>query len=117
MVANKIVSDGVRYTFGFTPVLIYQGNISTSSESTNNMRQALCQINQNNFAIYTSLNSSDAVTHLTVAKRLQSIGCQTAFALDGSESVSGYYKKNTATVSTLRSSSRSIADIIYFVEQ
>ena len=117
LTAQQIINDGVRYTFGFTPVLIYYGSISTSSTSTNNMRQALCQIDKNNFAIYTSLNTSDKPTHLDVAQILRNIGCQTAFALDGSESVSGYYKTDSSSVKTLRSSGRSVADIIYFVEQ
>lgn len=116
-VAQQVINDGVRYTFAFTPVLISYGSISTSSSGTNNMRQALCQIDANNFAIYTSTSSSDSPSHLQVAQRLQAIGCRTAFALDGSESVSGYYKTNSSSVKTIRSSSRSVADIIYFVEQ
>lgn len=133
-ITNKIKSDGVGNSFYFHPVLLkdYQNvveNVKDSSLGENNLRQAICQINRNNFVIVSNLSTSSdsnkltqndrdrGFSHKSMASYMKSLGCRTAYNMDGGGSMSLYYKYNTPTINNIRTSSRKIADIVYFVEK
>lgn len=109
-----MVSDGVKYTFGFRPVLIWEGKKAYSNSTTSNYRQTIGQIDNNNFIILTTTTktSLDYVTG-----KLLTLGCHTAFNIDGGGSINLFYKGQNSGITTLKSSSRKIVDILYFVER
>lgn len=116
--ANKIISDGVKYTFGSSTLLVSDG-VKKSSETDKNLRQSLCQIDKNNFAIITNITSdkSKGLSYSDMASIMTGMKCKYGFNLDGGQSINAFYKKNTSSVSTLKSSSRTLVDILYFAEQ
>lgn len=115
--SKKIINDGVLYTFGFSPVLVDKGkNVAYDTEP--NIRQGLCQIDKNNFVIITNkANRSNGFNIKKLADYMITLGCTTGFNLDGGLSTALYVKDNTNNITTIASSSRAIADIIYFHEQ
>lgn len=117
--AQKIIDDGVRYTFGFWPVMIENGQVVTIDTTGRDIRQALCQIDNNNFIIVTNRSSkANGFVVRDLAYHMKSLGCITAFNLDGGGSTNLLYKKkNSNTIERFKRSDRPIADIVYFVEQ
>ncbi len=119
-VKNQIINDGVRYTFGFTPVLVTDYKVRASS-TENNIRQAICQIDRNNFIFVTNTNGTNergkGFSHNSMAKYLVKLGCRIGLNLDGGGSVNHYYKGNTDTLNSIKTSSRGLVDMLYFVEK
>lgn len=120
--AQKILNDGVKYTIGWSPVLVSNGTVSSSLNKQNNIRQGICQIDNNNFLFITNISSnrSKGFSHYSLAQKMVELGCKTGFNLDGGGSTSLYYvKKGSSSAIKLRvtegSYGRSIPDIIYFV--
>lgn len=115
---EKIISDGVKYTIGFTPVLVENGQVAVSNSSPN-LRQAICQINKNNFIIVTNTtsNRSQGLGFLGTAKLMKQLNCRIGLNLDGGGSINMFYKGNNSTISSIKTSSREVADILYFVEK
>ena len=123
-IVNNIINDGVLYTFGFKPVLLSNGNIMNMDDSrTHNIRQAICQVNNNNFIIITNTNSTnnrkDGFSFTELAELFKSLNCKTALNLDGGGSTCEYYKNNTNDLKRIKTtySSRQLSDMIYFVEK
>ena len=117
--ASKIISDGIKYTFGLSPVLVSNSK-AVSTETENNLRQAICQVNRNNFLVISSTSSdrySGGLSFKTMSKYMVEAGCKTGFNLDGGGSISTFYKKNNATINKLNNSTREVVDILYFVEK
>ena len=120
---NSMINDGIRYTFTFLPVLVYNGKIGASRITNDtNIRQSICQIDANNFLYITNISSNRSIGFSTfsLANKMIDLGCITGFNLDGGGSTSIYYVKKGATTSTkIRvlegTYGRSIPDIIYFV--
>ena len=50
---SNINNDGVKYTFGFRPIILENGKAGNSS-TDKNIREVLCQVDKNNFIIITS---------------------------------------------------------------
>ncbi len=132
-VAQNVINDGVKYTFSFSPKLV--GNYenltvdkTTSSYTNNNVRQALCQIDRNNFVIvsnYPMVSDTNALTGKdrsngfslkALANLMVQLNCRTAYNLDGGGSLNLFYKTNNTKVNSVRSGNRLIFDILYFVE-
>ena len=113
-------SDGIRNTVSFRPVLVKDFNRVTNGTS-NDIRQAICQIDKNNFVIITNTNStsnrSEGFNFKDLADYMVSLNCRTGYNLDGGGSTNFYYKKNNSNLYSIVTTSRSVADILYFVEQ
>lgn len=115
----QMKSDGIRNTASFSPVLIQNYKIMTSA-TDNNIRQALCQIDRNNYIIVTNTNGTNnrgvGFNHKAMAEYMIKLNCRNAYNLDGGGSTNFYYKKNNSTLSSIVTTSRTVADILYFVE-
>ena len=133
-VRQTMVNDGVKYTFSFSPVLVENfvnktTNVTAESYSNPNVRQALCQVDRNNFIIITNYPNVSDTNQLTATDRrngfnfknlanlMVSLNCRTGYNLDGGGSLNLYYKKNTSTLYNIRSGNRALFDTLYFVEQ
>ena len=129
---NAIINDGIKYTFGFWPVLVENGTLMSSNYSnaqdsfkSNNIRQSICQVDQNNFILITSTNSTstrvkNGLSLEQLGKLMISFKCKTGFNLDGGGSTSYYYKKSGASKATVLKTgydNRDIVDMLYFVEK
>ena len=116
---NKMIKDGVKYTFAFSPVLIHNGVINNNLKHDNNIRQALGQIDKNNFIIITTTtkNRSKGLSPANLAVMMKELKCVEAYNLDGGGSTSLIYKaKGSSTSKSIVYTSRAVADIVYFVE-
>ena len=118
-VIESALNDGIKYTFSFTPILVLNGKVNSTSTS-NNIRQALCQIDRNNFVIVTNINPTTnrraGFSFKDLAEYMVKLNCQTAFNLDGGGSVNLYYKKSSNDLIKVNASNRKIFDMLYFVE-
>ena len=113
MVKQQMLDDGVRNNFSFATMQIDTNGNVTSSTGKNN-RTVLCQINKNNFVIY----SGGSLKDNRIGSELKnSFGCKVAYNLDGGGSRKLYYKKNTSTITKRHGGTRQIPDMMYFVEQ
>ena len=117
--AQSVIDSGIRNTFTFAAPIMQNGvktNITTSmpgNYSTKKGLQIMCQINENNFILFTSSNESrdHAITEFT------KLGCQTAMNLDGGGSIALMYKdKNTNEIVKVIGGSRELPEIGYFTE-
>ena len=119
-VLEQMKNDGVRNTVSFIPVLV-QNYTRVTNDTSHNIRQALCQIDRNNFVIITNTNSTNnrgvGFNFKDLADYMVSLNCRTGFNLDGGGSTNFYYKKNSGGLSSIVNTSRKVADILYFVEQ
>jgi len=116
--AQKVISDGVKDTWAFTPVLVYEGKVKSQANSRN-IRNGICQIDKNNFILITDVYKSDrqGFTFGELAQYMSSLGCKYGFNLDGGGSVAMMYKdKNSTSPTIITGNNRNIADILYFHE-
>ena len=117
---QRMIDEGVLYTFAFNPVLVYKGVKATGLETVPNIRQGVGQIDKNNFVIVTNttVNRNWGLTTQQLADIMFSLGCYTAFNTDGGGSTNLIYKnRNTDAFSGIVVSQRDVADIFYFVEK
>lgn len=118
---QSVIDSGAYNTFSFEPVLVENGVAATTynkkaSYEYNAYRQGICQVDSNNFIL---VSSDTAQTGNTVifAEYLKSLGCKTAFNLDGGGSVKLLYKpKGTTEIMKLHATSRSHSSVMYFTE-
>ena len=119
-VVEQMKSDGIRNTVSFNPVLV-KNYSRVTSDTSNNIRQAICQIDRNNFIIITNTNSTNnrgvGFNFKDLADYMVSLNCRTGYNLDGGGSTNFYYKKNNSSIYSIVTTSRKVADILYFVEQ
>ena len=121
--ANRMLSDGIKYTFGWFPVLVKNSSPASSSLSkSTNIRQSICQIDKHNFLYITNItnNRAKGFSPYSLANKMVELGCKTGFNLDGGGSTSIYYvKKGSSTPTKIKvlegNYGRSISDILYFV--
>lgn len=116
---KKLINDGVKYTFAFAPLLIHNGKMATSLTHDNNIRQALGQIDQHNFIIITTTttNRSKGLSLSSLATIMKDLKCVEAYNLDGGGSTNLVYKpKGSSTSKSIVHTTRTVADIVYFVE-
>ena len=120
--ANQMLNDKVQNTFSFGPLLVKNGIKNGELGNAKAHRQAICQINSNNYVMVTSVNRMSLEE---VAAAMLSAGCQTGFNLDGGGSTQLVIKKTGTTTGTkiaCRDGSsgtncRNIVEGIYFVEK
>lgn len=132
---EKALKEGVKYTFGFKPVLIQNGVVQTSTinssgDSTfinNNIRQAVCQVDKNNYILITSTDfDSDSgsrlkygISLINLANMLLDYNCKMAYNLDGGTSTYYAYKGSTSTINRLKTTfpKPGRSDVLYYVEK
>ena len=117
--ANQVISDGVKYTYGFHPILTLNGQKKTTDNAPN-IRQGLCQLDKNNFVFLTNISSNRSIglSFSKMADIFNAMGCVYGVNLDGGGSTSLYYKdRGTNNATEVRGSSRPVADMLYFVEE
>ena len=119
--SQTVINSGIRNTFSFAGPVIQNGRkLTTFSESmpdpknTNPKKlQLICQINDNNFALFTSANENRKVAIDLFA----SMGCKTAFNFDGGGSIALMYKpKNSTQFTTVIGGARELPEAGYFTE-
>lgn len=121
-VVKTVKNDGVLYTFGFSPILVWNGAVATSSTDPN-IRQGLCQVDKNNFIMVTNTNATNnrsvGFGLKQLGEYLISLNCKTALNLDGGGSTSFYYKKSNSELVKVSTGydGRDLADMVYFVEK
>ena len=119
-VLNLVMADKVRNTFVFAPKLVVNGK-SVASDNGKAQRQAICQIDSNNYLMYTTISptSFKGISDVFIKNN-----CITGFNLDGGGSTSMFYKdKNSKTVHKIKCSDssngtcRQVVEGIYFTEK
>ena len=119
-IKDNVINDGVKYTFGFSPLLVWNGK-TQSTRTDKNIRQGLCQIDRNNFIIVTNTNSTDNRTvgfnMIDLGNYMIKLGCKYGYNLDGGGSVNFYYKGNDKNLKSIKNSTRGLVDVLYFVEK
>ena len=116
--AEEVINSGIRNTFTFAAPLIVDGKESTTatsmpSTSSRVNRQAICQVNNNNFILITGkeLNRSDLILIM------KSLNCRTGTNLDGGGSIALLYKnKNSNSIETIIGNGRNLTEVGYFTE-
>jgi hypothetical protein len=119
--AQTVIDSGIRNTFSFAGPVILNGQELTSFSSSmpdkNNGTvknlQLICQINENNYALYTSsgTNRKNAISVFLA------LGCQTAVNLDGGGSIALLYKdRNSTEFKTVIGGGRQLPEAGYFTE-
>ena len=118
---NEIKKDKVKNTWSFLPYLVKDGKVYDDSMINSHMRQAICQVNTNNYIMLTTIYSYN---YNQMSNLFVSLGCKTAHNLDGGGSTSMYMKKageRTPTKVKCSENSgnrcRAIIEGIYFVEK
>ena len=81
---KQMVSDGIKYTYGFSPLLVINGKKVTKDNSPN-IRQGLCQIDKNNFVFLTNVSNNRGIglSFSKMADIFLSLKCIYAVNLDG----------------------------------
>ena len=120
--AKQAIDDGVKYTFAFGPYLIRGGKIKGDLSNSPDVRQAIGQIDMNNFVIVTNTvginNRESGFGYKNLANLMYSLGCKEAYNTDGGGSTNLIYKnRNTNNYSGIVTTTRDVADIMYFVER
>ena len=119
---SENVINSIRNTYTFAAPIILDGNKTNYTNSNTRMPgnnstekglQLLCQINENNYVLFTA---SKATRNTGINKFLE-LGCTTAVNLDGGGSIALVYKdKGTNTIKTIIGNSRSLPEVGYFSE-
>ena len=119
IIYSAIVADKVKNTFSFSPALVKNGVNVATEQGGNHTRQAICQINSNNYVMLTV--NTLKMGAIDMGKIFESIGCQIAFNLDGGGSTSLFYKdpgqKKSTRLYCQDTYCRSIVEGIYFTEK
>ena len=121
-IIKTIKNDGVKDTWGFVnEPIVKNGKLKVTKAEVND-RQAICQIDKNNFIIITNTTSIDSkgFSFTNLGNLMIKMNCKTVINLDGGGSISYYYKKNTSKllkINTENTNNRYINDMLYFVEK
>ena len=111
---SELLSDGVRSNFTYVYRII-DDNGNIINDRGLNRRTVLCQVNRNNFVIY----SGGSLRFNQIGSELKNkYGCKVAYNLDGGGSRKLFYKTSSmASPKKLFAGTRPVADMMYFVEQ
>ena len=136
-VIAQIEKDEVKDTFGLTPVL-YEKNKGLKSGEKRDRRQAICQVDKNNFIIFTSIVSKEqrdinkqreehnppeksiyGFSYNELSSLMRDMNCTIGLNTDGGGSTSFFYKTNDSKVKKINTyhDGRKFADVLYFAEQ
>ena len=120
--SEQVINSKIRNTYTFAAPVILDGKRTNytnqnsrmpGSNSSKKGLQMLCQINENNFVLFTTKNST---RNVAISKFLE-LGCQTAVNLDGGGSVALIYKpKGSTEIKTIIGNGRSLPEVGYFRE-
>lgn len=116
--SQSVINSGIRNTYTFASPLVENGISSTTTTSMPSIsskvnRQAICQVNNNNFLLITgaNLNRTDLINIMLQNK------CITGLNLDGGGSIALLYKSsNSNNVNTITGNGRSLTEVGYFTE-
>ncbi len=117
--ADTVINSKIRNTFTFASILVKDGkksNVTTSMPSVNSAkkRQAICQVNKNNFVLITgtSLNREKLITLMLNEK------CTIGTNFDGGGSIALLYKApNSSKIEAILGNGRALTEVGYFSEQ
>ncbi|MBR1821630.1 MAG: phosphodiester glycosidase family protein, partial [Clostridia bacterium] len=119
---QQVINSGARNTMIWRPVLIANGHATSLSKefltktAGKKRKQALCQIDSNNFLLVTG-SSSGMMDYPHFQRYLLDLGVKTAVEFDAGGSATTMYKpKNTATMKKLVGGGRSLTMMMYFTE-
>lgn len=122
-IVKAITDDKVKNTFSFTPILVLNGVSQKLTDPTKAQREAICQLDSNNYIMFTSKAYGNFTTS-EVRDMFMNFGCKTAFNLDGGGSTQMAIKDTNGKVNNFlctdgkdRKTCRNIVEGIYFVEQ
>ena len=119
--SEEVINSGIRNTLSFAGPVILNGQQLTKfsrsmpdpENNTVESLQMICQINENNFVLFTS-TSANRKTAINIFMKL---GCITAVNLDGGGSRALLYKeKNSTEFKTITGGSRTLPEAGYFTE-
>jgi len=116
---QDVIDGGAYNTFGFTKSVFVENsrvnnNVSYSGDYIA-LRQAICQIDTNNFILVTS--NTKTILRQPFANYLGTLGCKTAFNLDGGGSTTLMYKSNdSSSINVVKGGGRAVTMILYFTE-
>ena len=121
-VYNQIMSDKVKNTWSFYPPLVKDGKVYDVGFDNTAQRQAICQVNSNNYLMLTTLSGFG---YREMGSLFVSLGCKTAHNLDGGGSTSMFiHRPGERTATQIKCSDggnhsrcRSIIEGIYFTEK
>ena len=121
-IIKAIKNDGVKDTWGFVNDNLVKNGVLKNNNTAVNDRQAVCQIDKNNFIIVTNTTSIDSkgFSFYSLGNLMIKMNCETVINLDGGGSISYFYKKNNSKLlklNTENNSNRYISDMLYFVEK
>ncbi len=116
--ADEVIATGIRNTFTHASILIKDGKKSSTKTNmpepnTKKNRQAICQVNTNNFILITgwSVNRSD-LQNIMIKQN-----CQIGSNLDGGGSIALFFQnRGSTTISTIIGNGRDLSEVAYFSE-
>ena len=135
---KKALDEGVKYTFGFFPVLVSSGNYNSKLETQEcynikNMRHAIGQIDKNNFVnvgFFPDIKDRKdnyGFDCKGLADALLALGVKSGFNLDGGGSTAYFYKTNKSKLigpgrsyqkdNVFSNKGRRGGNILYFIEK
>lgn len=121
-IASKIINDKVQNTFSFGPMLVQNGKKISGLSSPKAHRQAICQIDSNNYVMVTTIYKMSLDE---VADAMVKVNCKFGFNLDGGGSTQLVIKNAGSTTGkkiacrdgSSGTTCRSVFDGIYFIEK
>ena len=129
--SDNIESQGSKYvnTWWFSGTVLDNYKLKVSQDSARANRQQICQVDANNFIMFTSTSTpsksnGSRTSVYNAATVLKALGCRYAYNLDGGGSTSMSIK-NSGSLSANKiigthndsGSQRSVSDLIMFVEE
>ena len=121
--SEEIINSGVRNTLTFAAPVILNGEKTNYSNKNSRMPgdnasnkglQMMCQINDNNFVLFTSSSSN---RNKAIAE-FMNMGCKTAVNLDGGGSVALLFKSRSSnTFEKIVGDGRNLPEAAYFGER
>lgn len=116
---DETVADKVQNTWAFNPLIIGEQVDSSWWDKSTAQRNAICQVDSNNYIMYTSTNGT--AHYFEMQSLFSSLGCKIAFNLDGGGSTSMFVKKPGETsVTKMKCGAnpcRTVVEGIYFTEK
>ncbi len=120
--ADSVINSGIRNTYTFAAPIIMDGQKTNYNSSNSRMPggnetpkglQLFCQINDNNFVLFTS----GYETRNKGINLFLNLGCKTAVNLDGGGSIALIFKSsNSSQIDTIVGNGRSLPEVGYFSE-
>ena len=121
---DNIIKSGAKNTITWRPILVDNYKALTldadflKRKADPDRKQAICQVDSNNFIIITSENSSKGkINYPNFTKYLENLGCHVAMEFDAGGSTSLVFKpKGTNTITKVTGGERELTSAMYFTE-